>query len=352
MQKNWMTKKEYITEHVSWSILLFLCWKNIFFRCIANYTYYELLLLFTIIEIVVVGIGILITWEIGRNYTNLATNIILSWGILAIFIYQEMFKQRLIIIVLITTVISFFKTLLFLCRKINRKAKKIFVIRNVANLWRKNMTCASLVILLTIAVSTLFGDMFYESNEDNANVKVYGEEDSLAANIETISHIYPERWKELDLEDRLIVCQKIVDVEARYYSISHRITVVVEDLHEGALACYNEGNYQIAIDIEHLKSSHSYRVLQSLLHECAHSYQWDQVHAFFSLDEKYRNLLFFYDISIYAEELTDYKNASDGFSFYYNQKVEQDARIAGLVESKEYIERVREYLLEIGYLPE
>lgn len=116
------------------------------------------------------------------------------------------------------------------------------------------------------------------------------------------------------------------------------------DLSEGTLAYYSETQHQIVIDLEYLNSSHSYDVLETLIHECTHAYQYEQVALYQKLDEESRNLLMFYDASVYLEEFADYEDGSEDFFLYYSQLAEINARKAGEEEAQEYIERVNEYL--------
>jgi hypothetical protein len=182
------------------------------------------------------------------------------------------------------------------------------------------------------------------SNSKFDVVKVYGDEHCLDANIDVIADIAPERWQDLSIQQKLNVCQKIINCEGRYLGLSHEIIIGTAELYEDTLGYYSEAKHQIVIDINHLKDSYSYDVLETLLHECAHAYQYDQVALYKTLDEKSRNLLMFYDASIYMEEFADYKDGHDDYEQYSSQKSEIDARKAGKTESLEYISRINEYL--------
>lgn len=346
MKQNSMTKKEYIKEHIIWSLILFLWCRKLFFRCIPQCTYFESLLVLLLIGITVMGVGIFVTWKKGRNYINLVENLILSWSVFVVLAYVEIFKQRMVIIGLLVSGISVFMTVLVLCRKIKRKDKKKFVIRNrvlnVINMWRRNLSFASVFLLVPIGASMMFNGTILNSKVEVA--KVYGDEHCLEANIDVICDIDPERWGKLDVQQKLNVCQKIVNCEARYLGISHEIGVGTADLSEGTLAYYSEIQHKIVIDLEHLNNSHSYEVLETLIHECTHAYQYEQVTLYQKLDEESRNLLMFYDASVYLEEFADYEDGSEDFFLYYSQLAEINARKAGEEEAQEYIERVNEYL--------
>ena len=68
--KNTMDRVEYIKEHVIWSLLAFLWFRNLIFRCIPNCTYTESLVGFGVIAVCVAAVGMAISWQRNRNYKN------------------------------------------------------------------------------------------------------------------------------------------------------------------------------------------------------------------------------------------------------------------------------------------
>lgn len=344
--KNTLGFREYIVEHIIWSFLVFLWFRSLLFRCIPNYTYTESLVGFLIISACVMAVGIAVSWKRNRNYKNLIENILLSWGVFICITYMELYKERFTYILFTLVVVSLVLSIIVLFRRIKRKDKrrKIMMRRleNVAALWKRNAAIGSLIIMIPVAVcSLLYGTVL---NSKVEVTKVYGDEHSLKSNIEVISDIEPSRWENLSIEDKLLVAQKIVNCEARYYGLSHEIMVGTDDLSVGTLAYYRDSTHQIVIDLGHLENSYSYDVLSSLLHEVHHAYQHNQVDLYQKLDEEDRNLFMFYDASVYMEELADYEDGDENFYAYYTQLAEIHAREAGETESLEYIEAINEYL--------
>lgn len=343
---NTMERGEYIKENVIWSLIAFLWFKSLLFRCIPNCTYNESLMWFLIISICVVTAGIAISWRRNRNYKNLLENIVLSWGVFACITYMQLYKKWITYTLLIIGAFSLILSMIVLFRRIKRhdKRRKIMIrrIEKVAALCKRNVAAASLVIIAPILVSSIFyGSML---NSKVEATKVYGDEHSLKANIEVIADIEPSRWDKLDIQEKLDVCQKIINCEARYYGLSHEIKVGIADLEEGTWGYYNDSNHQVIIDVQYLENSYSYHVLQTLLHECTHAYQHEQVALYQKLDEKERNLLMYYDVAIYAEEFASYEDGDEDFDAYYMQLSEMHARRAGETDSLEYIKAINEYL--------
>ena len=349
--KNTLDLREYIKEHIVWSLLLFLWFRNLLFRCIPDYTYIESLFGFLIISVCVMAVGIAVSWKKNRNYKNLIENVLLSWGVFVCITYMDRYRARIRNILIVLVVVSVVLSVIVLFRRIKRKDKRQKIImrriENVASLWKRNAAIGSLFIMIPVAVSSLlYGTVL---NTKAEVVKVYGDEHSLKSNIEVISDIEPARWENLCIEDKLFVAQKIVNCEARYYGRSHEITVGTDELSTGTLAYYKDSTHQIVIDLEHLDNSYSYYILKSILHEVHHAYQYNQVEIYQKLDKEDRKLYMFYDASVYMEEFANYEDGDENFYAYYTQLAEIHAREAGETESLEYIEAINEYLgIEMG----
>lgn len=344
--KNTMSLGEYIKEHVVWSLLVFLWFRNLLFRCMPESTYTESLLGFVVLSTIVMAICIVITWHGNRNYQNLIENVILCWGVFVCITYMDLYSTRIVYVGIVTAAISLLLSILVLFRRIRRRDKRNIIIKrrveNAAILWKRNSAIASLVIMFPLAVSSLLYGTVLNSKVEVT--KVYGDEHSLKSNIGVISDIEPSRWEALSMEDKLAVCQKIVNTEARFYGVTHEIFVGTDELSDGTLAYYRESTHQVVIDLDHLANGYSYDVMESLLHEVYHAYTWDLIYLYKKLDEEERNLLMFYDASVYMEEFANYEDGDENFYAYYTQLAEIHAREAGETESLEYIEAINEYL--------
>lgn len=351
IMRNSMKLGKYVKEHVIWSLLVFLWFKNVLFRCIPHCTYTESLVGFLIISVCVVAAGVAISWKRNRNYMNLIENILISWGVFVCITYMELYKERITYMLFAMVVVSLVLSSILLFRRIGRKDKrrKIMARRmeNVIVLWKRNAAIVSLLIMAPVAVSSLLYGTVLNSKAEV--VKVYGDEHSLKANIEIIADIEPSRWEKLTIHQKLLVAQKIVNAEARFYGLSHEILVGIDDLSEETLAYYRDSTHQIVIDKKFLQNAYSYYLLESLLHEVHHAYAFAQIECYQNLDAEDRNLLMFYEASVYMEEFANYEDGDENFYAYYTQLAEIHAREAGETESLEYIEAINEYLgIEIG----
>ena len=344
--KNTMDRNEYIKEHIIWSLIGFLWYKNILFRCIPKYTFCESLFVFLCLSVILIGICIVITWKKNRNYSNIIENIILSWGIYFCIAYVDLYRTRIVYSGVVAAVVSLLLSMIVLFRRIKRRCRRKKIIKNrvekVALLWKRNITIASLVVMIPVATSFIFYGTVLNSKVEV--VKIYGDEHGLEKNIGVIANLEPSRWEKLDVREKLNVCQKIINCEARYYGLSHEIYVGIAELSTGTRAYYNDSIHQVVVDLEHIDYSYSYDVLESLLHEVHHAYQHEQVELYQKLDEDERSLFMFYDVSIYMEEFKNYVDGDEDFFSYYTQLTEINARKAGQIEALEYIKAINEYL--------
>lgn len=341
-----LEQDEYIKAHIFWGIVNFAWLHNLLFRCIPHCTYIESLIIFIISFLVIITICILITKE-KRTYRNLFGNITLAWGVYFCLANFELYRKRIVWVVIITVAISLLLSILILFRKIPGKNKrKIKILKRrfmkLLILWKNSLTITAILLMLPAFLSTLLYDTIL-----NSKVEIIEEvnECDFQTDIKMVAKIYPDTWELLSLQERLDVAQIIVNNQVEYYGISHEISVGVGDLSFGTLGYYRDSTHQIVLDYEHLKESHSYLILETLMHEVNHVYTHELVRIYTNLSEEDRDLKIFHDIDIYTLEYEHYVDGSDDdFEKYYNQLVETHAREAGTEEAFRYIQLINEYL--------
>lgn len=338
--ENTLSKKKYILETITWLIISVLWGKTLFFKCISDCTYVQTILIFCGISLCIIGGGIFLTWKQGRNYANALRSVIISWGIFGVLAYVEYYKMQIQIVLLSALIISLILTLMILGRKIKNKEKKKKIMKrrfqNIFIVWWRSMAIASLVILIPLGLSRFFQDSFMNARVDAT--KEY-------SNVEDYSKIYPEIWDDLEFQERLDVCQVIVNDQVNKLGLSHKIEIGVSNiLEDGILSYYTEANHRIIIDCIYLRYANSTDITATLCHEVRHAYQIELVFILDSLDEEQQNLYIFRDIAAYKGELANYNDGSEDYEAYYTQELETDAREYGEGEAMLYLMRVSEYL--------
>ncbi len=338
---------DYIELHIFGAAVLdFLVYKYLF-KCVPSLTYRQSFLVFLLIQVIVMAIGILITWKDERNCKNMLGNFILSWGVFVCIAYRDFYSKRIKVVLacfmLYTIVVSVY--MLFMHRKLMlaiRSDEDDFawpvVPEYVIDEWRKNFAIASLVLILPIGAN-----MFLHGTIMNASTKavsVYSDKDSLEANIDVISNMELLKWNKSSMKERLNACQKVANCEGRYLGLSHEVNIGMADFRGSTVANYEESRHQITIDVSYLSSPNSYIVLKEILHECYHAYQIEQVRLYRNLDKTSKDLLMFSEISAYEEELVNHRDGGE----FTGDKIEEDAEEYAKESFKQYYEEIREYL--------
>ena len=338
---------DYIELHIFGAAVLdFLVYKYLF-KCLPSLTYRQSFLGFLLIQVIVMAIGILITWKDERNFKSMLENFALSWGVFVCIAYRDFYSKRIKVVLacfmLYTIGVSVY--MLFMHRKLMlalRSDEDDFawpVIPNyVVDEWRRNFAIASLVLILPIGAN-----MFLHGTIMNASTKavsVYSDEDSLKVNIDVISNMELLKWNKSSMKERLNACQKVANCEGRYLGLSHEVNIGMADFRGSTVANYEESRHQITIDVSYLSSPNSYIVLKEILHECYHAYQIEQVRLYRNLDKTSKDLLMFSEVSAYEEELINHRDGGE----FTGDKIEEDAEEYAKESFKQYYEEIREYL--------
>lgn len=344
--ENRLDRGDYIELHILGAIVLdFFVYKYLF-KYIPSLTYRQSFWAFLLIQIAVMGIGIFITLENERNFKNMLGNFILSWGVFVCIAYRDFYSRRINVVLSCFVVYTLIVTvyMVFMHRKLVRELNEFewpLVPGWVVDEWRKNLTIASLLLIVSFGGNRVFHGTIM--NASAKAVSTYTDADGLNANINAISNMEPVKWQKLDIRERLNVCQKLANCEGRYLGVGHELNIGVADLNQKTVTSYTEGNYQIIIDVDYLSAPDGYRVLKGILHACYHAYQIEQIKVYQKLDKTSKDLLLFYDIGVYEEELGKYKDG-DEFTGDKSTQIERDAEEYAQKNLEIYFREIRDYL--------
>ena len=135
---------------------------------------------------------------------------------------------------------------------------------------------------------------------------------------------YPEKWKDLSIEEKLTVLQTAATIEASHFSLQNEVIVGTKTLSDEIDAHYIWGTHQVIINTYYLNSlEEPFDVLRILLHEMKHALQYEAVEAWESMKDGAKKLVVFQEIEQAAEELRDYERWN--LDLYREQLIEQDA---------------------------
>ncbi len=347
--RNTISKEEYLLDHVTYMIVSFIWWYNFLFRCFPGKSFAFSLGIGLCIIISIIAIEILVFYEHWRTRWSVIGNIITAYGVWLGVAYFDIFKGRYIVAGIVTFVVTAILWFIIYCRRIPMepiyecRPRRIFRVReirkqNAIRCLKNNIAIAMSVMLIMAGGSVLLRGTILNSSV-SATME-YGEEYTIAANIEEISKIVWWEWMMLDVEERLAIAQTIVNCEANYRGLTHEVSVGVGALSEGVTAHYNEQRHQIVIDIDYLEGGDGEQICETLIHETFHAWEYEMVNIYNQLSERQKRLQSFEKIAVYAKEFANYED--EGVE-YYMQQSEIDARSAAEIGIKEYMTKIEEY---------
>lgn len=170
------------------------------------------------------------------------------------------------------------------------------------------------------------------------------EDFSLEDHMDTLLLLQEDNWAGLAARQKLDVLQTMTDIECWYLGLPESLPVRATAMPDSTNAYYTDNSRSIAINIEHLLYSPARDVLQSLLHEIYHSYQYRLVDAYKKMDEESRKLRVFQTAKTYMEEFADYSSGEEYFFAYYSQQCESDARAYAELSAEDYYAKIDTYL--------
>lgn len=345
---NTLTKTDFI-EYTLWLGVIFaLIYRFNCFSGIYGITVFQSKLVFWALVVFLIPLGMYITHTKRRNYVSVLVNIALPFEVYTIMSTFRYIPIVYIIVFTIAILISLLYFCLILFRKTNHKnhIKQIVINRiKFASLGTRTIVAVLLLaIILPLCIQTAFG---YELISSRIDVRIADSSDdkwSLSNNIETVAKLHESTWKTLSLTDKLDVLGIVKNIEMRYFGIYHEVYLDTGNLDDNVLGCYNFKEHRITIDIEHLKSDSSEEVLNTLLHECKHVYDRVCVELYNHVDNDYKDMLIFYNISKYKQDFNNYTDCDENPFGYYLQSVEISAREYSELATLEYFEHINKYI--------
>lgn len=345
---NTLSKSSFIGNTIWFGINLAIIYRFTCFSGIYGITVFQSKLVFWTLVVFLIPLGTYITYAKRRNYLSILVNIALPFEIYTIVSTFRYIPIVHIIALSIVTLLglSYFGLIVFQKVKNKKHLKKIVFNRiKFASLGTRTIIVVLLLsVTLPVCVKSVFGYELISSNVDVSIADSTDDEWSLSNNIETVAMLHEENWDKLSLPDKIDVLATVKNVEIRYFGINHEVYLDAGDLDGNTLGCYNANEHRITIDIEHLKSSDSKDVLRTLLHECRHVYDRMCVELYNQIDDDYKNMLMFYEISEFRDDFNNYTDGDVDPMGYYFQSVEISAREYSELATIEYFECINKYL--------
>ena len=348
MRQNTLNFKEYILNTLFWNLVAYIWYRNVFFTSIKGCSVAKSHLILGGIILLVFVFNLLLSGGWGKNERSIVATILLAYGIYAFLTYSTYLDLPFRRILLVAIVVSILYVSLIFFREIGNKKKKHKIIRarlKTGYIGVRNIAaCASAAMIAIIFAKTFFvGGLVAPSIKAEP---VFGDEYSLAENIDEILKLQPEIWDTLSVEEKLNVCAVVVDMECRYLGLNEHLSIYASKLDEGTLGSYSDSSKTIQIDVDHLANDSSISVTNTVCHEVFHSAQHEYKNIWDRLEPSEKGLYFFMDVAEFSSELDNYIDGNDDYYGYKNQAIEESARRYGITSSQQIFERIDEYLAE------
>lgn len=281
--------------------------------------------LFISLFLLCTGTWSLISFRNFHNSFNLASNLILPWGIFSLLHYNTAWIIFAVSVLVNAGIISLLYCLLLhspslslnLACRLHLGSKRLFSIYAVRNIF-----AAGMLLLMLPAVVYTFAGINFLTVPGNPDISSFTVENQM----DIITCLQEEKWKNLTIQQKESVLQTIANIEVNFLRMDNLPTVQITDLaSEGALGCFSYDKTLIQLDDNHVADDSSLSVLYTLCHEVFHQFQWHLVELYNTeSDASYSSLSDSEVIEKYRLEL--YDGSPTDYTQYYNQLTETDAR--------------------------
>ena len=169
-------------------------------------------------------------------------------------------------------------------------------------------------------------------------------ENTIESNIETLALLQDDTWSSLSMTDRIDVLQTIADIEAAYWGLPHKLTVITSHTSENVLGHYIDHTHTITIGTDLLQHGSSRDILETLTHEAYHAYEYRLADVYEDVPDDLKNLRLLNRAKVYSEELNNYTNSEDDLIGYLFQIVEFDSEAYSMAAVERYYDAINTYL--------
>ncbi len=301
-------------------------WYSILRRNIGNWNLLQSSLVLILFHLIVSLITSFAEWTKRKDFYDALFNTVVSLGIYTIITYY-IFKGKQMIIVLCLASIILIARITYLLTRYSRTHDRRVTKRVTVTDSKTIISLAFVAIIVLCGYTRLFGPaLMYSSAETTVNT-YEGFEEALGANISTISKLKKEEWDQLDINERLDVLQCVCDLDSIFLGVTNcSLKVGVGDPGPNTYGNYDAQRQLIIVSSNHILSSDSWEVCNTICHETCHCYQHCLAELYVNTDEKYQGLCIFNNVSKYTQEINNYIDSKDDFQGYYTQALESNAR--------------------------
>ena len=335
-----MNKIAYCAIHLIMCILAFMCFIIVFFRGVDINKW------FVVSVSAVMAVGVVRSMDKRRTFLSMFENILIPLGISSIvFGFVPLWIVFLGVPSAITMAFGLY------VRKQNenvrhprsvlrRKIIKVVIVR------AKTIYSFAFAVMLVVSSISVFS---LRANPFNEEAHTQAENVRLDDNMNVVSRFDPQIWVCISEQQKYEALQTIANIEATYFGLPYRPTVVIKKLPENHLGEYTDRTIIINSNIVMSTEEGAARTaLTVILHETFHAYQIELARLYNNVNPYQKDLLIFYNISTIASEFENYIDGDDDPVGYYNLNCEIDARAYSEAALSVYIDKIDAFLDKAG----
>lgn len=170
---------------------------------------------------------------------------------------------------------------------------------------------------------------------------------SISDHLQELAQFQEPRWSALGEQEKTTLLQLAADLETVHLGlpVSPKVTLKAMEDH-ATRGAYTHQTKSIEINKSFVGESTGPECLETLLHECYHSYQWTLCEVYDEVPESYRDLMVYRSVKRYRTEFANY--VDDGSSEYYYQLCEMEAREYAQERLDLYLDQLTDHNLDEG----
>lgn len=331
----------YILENIFYGVLIALIYKNTIFIPIQHFTYENSIHVLYVMMLIGVITGTLLTYNKHRNSINLFASVVIPIEIYSLIVYSKYFSVFYTIVIIIAVVLCIAITAFIFIQKIKSRIHKLKVmLKRLCHSFFCNRCLSSVVLTLVfipIVYSVYINGSLIKPSIEALDINTRGDY-TIANNISTVSNLSEDKWCLLTMQEKIDTLQTIANIEANYLGLENELNVTVELLDEHTLGCYRNELHMITLNEYYFSTWTAHQALETLCHECRHSYQHSLAEVYDKLEAKDKELLIFWNAKKYKENIVH--GQSSDFLEYYFSPMEIDARSYSKKCVTEYYDRI------------
>ena len=292
--------------------------------------------------------GFFATPQSKRNTVNCLITAVTSVVVYFVISFRDIYPVRMAVAQLAILGGIGFYTVLVLCfgipvlRSRNRaKQIKAFLLGFLYHCRMIVGVVLTVVYLLSLILAIFCG---VSVSHEQKSVNPGAGEVTLKDNLEIVKLLREEFWVDLSVQERIDVLQTIANIEASHLGLPHKLKVISVSIDEKTLGYYADQTHTIAINACVLQNSGTQEVLEVLVHEAYHAYEYRLAELYRAADDNLQDLRLLQRAKIYSEELETYIDGEVDPVGYMFQSVEIDCDAYAAAAVDDYFTVIEEYM--------